>query len=382
MQLETLTYSRPEGWSMRPFPALDSPDTLVMAFAARGFDADASALRELRAAYPSSRIVGCSSAGEIAGARVQDESLSVAVARLEHSKLELARARVPDASASHAAGVELARALARDDLRAVLVLSDGVKVNGSELVRGINSGVGPSVIVTGGLAGDGTRFERTWVLGPDGPDAGLVTAVGLYGARLRIGHGSRGGWNCFGPERLITRSKGNVLYELDGQPALELYRSYLGDMAAGLPAAALHFPLAVREKRRDEKVLVRTILGIDEATQSMTFAGDVHEGCYAQLMRANFERLVDGASEAAAETCRTANAGEELAATLAIAISCVGRRMILGERVEDELEATLAALPKGSRQVGFYSYGEIAPFHTGFCDLHNQTMTLTTISES
>jgi hypothetical protein len=382
MQLETLTYAPPQGWSMRPFPALDSESTLVLVFAARGFDADAQTLNELRAAYPRSRIVGCSSAGEIAGARVHDGSLSVAVARLEHSSLEIARARVPAAEASHAAGVELARTLARDDLRAVLVLSDGVTVNGSELVRGINGGVGPEVTVTGGMAGDGTRFQSTWVLGPNGPDTGLVTAVGLYGERLRIGHGSRGGWICFGPERLITRSAGNVLYELDGQPALELYRSYLGEMAEGLPATALHFPLAVREKRRDEKVLVRTILGIDEAAHSMTFAGDVREGCHAQLMRANFERLVDGAGEAAVATTRTARAGEELAATLAIAISCVGRRMILGERVEDELEATLAALPKGARQVGFYSYGEIAPYHMGPCDLHNQTMTLTTISES
>jgi len=306
----------------------------------------------------------------------------VAIAKLEHSEIELARARVDSPERSHAAGSDLAQTLMRDDLRAILVLSDGVTVNGSELVRGINESVGPNVTVTGGMAGDGTRFERTWVLGPDGPNAGLVTAVGLYGDRLRIGHGSRGGWTCFGPERLITRSRGNVLYELDGQPALDLYRTYLGEMAAELPASALRFPLAVREKRRDEKVLVRTILSVDENEKTMTFAGDVREGSYAQLMRANFERLVDGASEAASETCRTSHSGGELADTLAIAISCVGRRMILGERVEDELEATLAALPKGARQVGFYSYGEIAPFDRGPCDLHNQTMTLTTLSES
>lgn len=380
MQLETLTYARPQGWSARPFPALDSDSTLVMVFASRGFDGDARPLAELRAAYPRARLVGCSSAGEIAGARVVDDSLSVAVARLEHSRLESAEARLACVEDSYAAGAELAQRLAAPDLRAVLVLCDGVVVNGSELVRGINGGVGEGVTVTGGMAGDGTRFASTWVLGREGPAAGLVSAVGLYGERLRIGHGSRGGWICFGPERLITRSRGNVLFELDGLPALDLYRSYLGEMSVGLPATALHFPLAVRERPHDEKVLVRTILSIDEAAHSMTFAGDVREGCYAQLMRANLERLVDGASEAARETCRTS--GAELSATLAVAISCVGRRMILGERTEEELEATLAALPSGTRQVGFYSYGELAPNRSGPCDLHNQTMTLTTISEA
>jgi hypothetical protein len=382
MQLETMTFSASQGWSGRPFPPLDSPTTLVLVFGAPQFAQDCEALTELRRAYPSSRILGCSSAGEIVGPRVQDASLSVAVARLEHSSLGVAEARVSRMEDSHAAGIALAQSLARADLRAILVLSDGVQVNGSELVRGINSCVPAGVVVTGGLAGDGTRFERTWVMGEGGPVSGRVCAVGLYGERLRIGHGSRGGWTSFGPERLVTRSKSNVLYELDGQPALDLYRTYLGDLAAELPASALLYPLAVRERRGDSKVLVRTILGLDEEAHSMTFAGDVPEGSYAQLMRANFERLVDGATEAAEETRRTARADTELPATLAIAISCVGRRMILGERVEDELEATLAALPKGARQVGFYSYGEISPYATGTCDLHNQTMTLTTIAES
>ena len=384
MQIETLTFAHAEGWSTQPFPPLDSPETLVLVFASPDFRDDPGPIAELRAAFPRSCVVGCSSAGEICGGRVADRSLSVAIARLEHSRLAVARAGVERPEQSRAAGGRLADELAADDLRAVLVLSDGVTVNGSELVRGINERVGPGVTVTGGMAGDGTRFERTWVLDTEGPREGMVTAVGLYGERLRIGHGSRGGWICFGPERLVTRSQGNVLYELDGQPALDLYRTYLGELAAELPASALRFPLAVRESRRAEKLLVRTILSIDEAQRSMTFAGDVREGCYVQLMRANFERLVDGASEAADETGLTARggAGGELADTLAIAISCVGRRMLLGERTEEELEATLAALPARTSQVGFYSYGEMAPFREGPCEMHNQTMTLTTLSES
>ena len=208
----------------------------------------------------------------------------------------------------------------------------------------------------------------------------IVGAVGLYGDHVTIGHGSKGGWDNFGPERRVTRSHGNVLIELDGRPALELYKKYLGDLASGLPATGLLFPLALRADTNDQKSLVRTILAVDEERQSMTFAGDIPEGSLARLMRANFDRLIDGASEAGS-LAGVPHVGHT-EQTLAIAISCVGRRLVLGERAEEEIEATLDVMPVGTRQIGFYSYGEISPYTNGSCDLHNQTMTLTTIRES
>ncbi len=209
-----------------------------------------------------------------------------------------------------------------------------------------------------------------------------MTAVGFYGDHIQVGHGSKGGWDKFGPERQVTKSSGNVLYQLDGRPALELYKEYLGERASGLPATGLLFPLAIRTSQTEGKVLVRTILAVDEATQSMTFAGDIPEGVFAQLMRANFDRLIQGASEAATLTINSHNSLPSNSPTLCIAISCVGRRLVLGERSEEEVEAALEILPKGSRQIGFYSYGEISPYQSGTCDLHNQTMTLTTITEA
>jgi hypothetical protein len=194
---------------------------------------------------------------------------------------------------------------------------------------------------------------------------------------VRIGHGSKGGWDIFGLERRVSRSEGNILYELDGKPALQLYKEYLGDLASGLPATALRFPLALRAHAADEKRIVRTILSVDEWNQSMTFAGDIPAGSLAQLMRANFDRLIEGASQAALMTRRHSVTSPPLS----IAISCVGRRLVLGEQAEEELEAALEMLPEGTQQVGFYSYGEISPYASGHCDLHNQTMTLTTIAE-
>ncbi|WP_437334586.1 FIST N-terminal domain-containing protein [Sorangium sp. So ce394] len=380
MRLATFSFSRATGkWSVRALPALDSDRTLVLVFGAPEFLDDPGAIRELRRAYPRSHMVGCSSAGEIAGTAVRDGTLSVAVARFERTTLSAAQVEVASASGSFAAGQALARKLDRPGLRGVLVLSEGLGVNGSQLVAGLNAVLPESVVVTGGLSGDGTRFQRTWVCVGDTVRSGLVAAVGLYGEHVVIQHGSKGGWDKFGPERVVTRSAGNVLYEVDGKPALSLYKEYLGDKAAELPASALLFPLALRATARDEKFLVRTVLAVDHEQQSMTFAGDVPEGHLVQLMKADFERLIGGAEQAARAASEAAAAGE---GALAIAISCVGRRIVLGDRTEEEVEAVLDVLPRGTQVTGFYSYGEISPYAAGHCDLHNQTMTLTVLSEA
>lgn len=378
MKLEIFQFDSKSGWSQDEFPAMDSDKTVVIVFGASEFLSAPAPIREIALAYPNSHLIGCSSSGEILGSKLSDGTLSVAVLQLDHGSVTSACTLVSAPDQSYEAGQKLARKLQDPSLRGVLVLSDGLAVNGSELARGLSSVLPESVAITGGLAGDGDRFERTWVIERGEPRSGAVSAVGLHGDRLRLGHGSKGGWDMFGPERTITRSEGSVLFELDGKPALDLYKEYLGDRASGLPATGLLFPLALRTNSLDGERIVRTILAVDEDAHSMTFAGDVPEGSRAQLMRANFDRLVEGASGAA---LMTKNGGDQCEETLAIAISCVGRRLVLGERTEEEIEATLDVLPANTKQIGFYSYGELSPLANGRCDLHNQTMTLTTISE-
>jgi hypothetical protein len=378
MQIETFEYSRDRGWSVEDFPALDSEQTLVVLFGDREYLDDGEAIEELVAAYPRSRVVGCSSSGEICGARVSEGTLSVAVASFEDTRLELASARLDSMEESYEAGRTLARELGGDDPRAVFVLSRGTDVNGTALVRGINEEIDEGVLVTGGLAGDADRFEKTWVVAGDELATNLVAAVGLYGDRVRISHGSKGGWDRFGPQRVVTRAEGSVLYELDDQPALDLYERYLGDQAEGLPATGLLFPLQIEPQAG--KKLVRTILAVDEEERSVTYAGDIPVGASAQLMKANLHRIVDGASSAAQQSAEMV---EHDGATLALAVSCVGRRLILKHRTEDELDAVLEALGDAANLVGFYSYGELSPYVEGAsCELHNQTMTLTVISEA
>lgn len=374
MEVRTLSFNRDRGWSDE-FPAWDSEQTLVLVFGAACYLDDADALVELGSRYPKSVVLGCSTSGEIHGVQLEDESLSVAVARFSSTRLRLATSTIT-ASSSRSAGCLIGGELSGPDLAGVLVLSSGLDVNGSELAAGINERLGGAVPVTGGLAGDGDRFERTWVLIDGKPSENGVAAIGFYGSAVAFNHGSKGGWDIFGPERRVTRSRGNVLYELDGRPALALYKKYLGELADGLPATGLLFPLEVSDPNGETK-LVRTILAVDEEQQSMTFAGDIPVGHRAQLMRANFERVIGGAEAAARSVAAGAHEGD----TLCVAVSCVGRRLVLGGRTEEELEAVLDVLPPGTHQIGFYSYGELSPYTSGSCDLHNQTMTLTTIAE-
>ena len=377
MHIETFSHRLNMGWSAALPAECDSARTLVVAFGAPGYADAPQALHELALAFPKSAIVGCSSGGEIHDHLVADGTLVVAIAQFEQTDLAAASTRIDSAADSAAAGIRLGAKLASARPKLVLVFSEGLAVNGTDLVRGLTHALPRDTIIVGGLAADGDRFTRTWVLVDGKPASGHVVAVALTGP-LEIGAGSQGGWDTFGPERRVTRAEGNVLYELDGKPALALYKDYLGELASGLPATALRFPLSIREDRGAKGAVVRTILSVDEKAQSMTFAGDVPNGWRAQLMRSNHDRLIAGAMRAAFDA--TAEMSGKPA--LALAISCVGRRLVLGARTEEETEAALEALPPGSHQIGFYAYGEISPAGSGVCELHNQTMTLTTFCEA
>lgn len=259
------------------------------------------------------------------------------------------------------------------------MLSDGLNVNGSELVKGLSENLPAGTTLSGGLSGDGEIFGETMIVFDDVFCSKTIAAVGFYGDRLEVGCASLGGWDSFGPERLVTKSAGHVLYELDGVSALELYKRYLGDYAQWLPSSGLLFPLSVRNPEDDSSV-VRTILAVDEEGQSLTFAGDVPVGCYGRLMKANFDRLIDGAVGAARNSVVPVSEGGP---DLAILISCVGRRMVLRQRTEEELEGVREVVGPASFLTGFYSYGEISPLTPDAkCVLHNQTMTITSFKET
>jgi hypothetical protein len=373
MLIKQLSWVPGQGWDVViPSDDVESAD-FVLYFFGPGLEDLPTRLAELGEKFPKAHMVGCSTGGEIIGEEVFDNSLVASAVSFERTPIHVAKVEIAGDS-SRDVGRRLGAEFPKAELRGLFVLSDGTGINGSDLIRGLQDTLGTGVTITGGLAGDGADFRITYVGANDLPQPGRVAAIGFYGDSVAVGHGSYGGWQPFGPERRITQAVDNVLHQLDNEPALDLYKRYLGEQADGLPGTALLFPL--RLTRPDGGEVVRTVVGTDDATSTMVFAGDVPEGSSAQLMRATFDKLIDGAGEAADQAVVAEGTH------LAILVSCIGRKLVLGQRVAEEVESVLDVLGTDARTIGFYSYGEISPqARTGACELHNQTMTITTIGE-
>ncbi|MFM2361940.1 MAG: hypothetical protein RLZZ316_842 [Bacteroidota bacterium] len=351
---------------------------LVLVFGAAECIAHAAFYEKLKQDYPKADIVISSTSGEIAGDTVYDDSAVVTAISFNKTTCKAVVTQVQEHANSFETGQHLLKTLQATDLSSVFVISDGTKINGSELVMGFNEDNVNNIPITGGLAGDAARFIRTLVGLNSTPTVGNVVAVGFYGKNLKLGHGSFGGWDEFGHERNITKSDKNVLFEIDGRNALDLYKEYLGPYVDELPGSALLFPLSAKLPGATDAV-VRTILSVDENDKSMTFAGNLPEGSKVRLMKANFDKLIEGSSTAAQYSFENITGTKP---DLAILISCVGRKLVLQERVDEEVEAAKAIFGEGTAITGFYSYGEISPFNpSSRCELHNQTMTITTFSE-
>jgi hypothetical protein len=379
MEIEQNIWTQTEGWGAGKPGKLGDAVQLVLIFGSRSILSEHHALLDtIKRAYPRANHLGCSTSGEICGTSVSDDSLVVTAIRFDHTKIVGTKIKITQSSDSLRAGEQLAQSLPKDDLRHVFVISDGLHVNASDLAAGLMRHLPPHVAVTGGLSGDGAQFKETLVLWDDRPEQGVVAAVGLYGDRLKVGYGAMGGWDPFGPERLVTRSKGNILFEFDGKSALGLYKNYLGDQAKGLPGTALHFPLCLRKKEKSTSV-VRTVLAIDEMEQSMIFAGEVPQGEYARLMRTNYEGLIEGSIGAAKASYEGLGSSSP---ELAVLISCVGRKLVLKQRTGEEVEGVREIMGDRTALTGFYSYGGYSPFTPqAQCEFHNQSMIITTFSE-
>jgi len=350
---------------------------LVLAFGEPSLITDTSVFNYLERSYPEAHIILSSTSGEIIHNDVLDNSVVVTAIQFSNTVIHCAKTNIKKHKNSSEVGRYLMQQLQQNDLNAAFIISDGTFINGSELVAGFNDINTQRIPVSGGLAGDGTRFTKTYVGLNQLPEEGTVVAIGFYGPQLKVNHGSFGGWDEFGPPRTITRSEKNILYEIDGKNALDLYKQYLGPYSEELPGSAMLFPLSIKESGCD-KALVRTILSINEQDRCMVFAGNMPTGSQVRLMKANFNKLIDGSTIAARDTIDPLHAKPELA----ILISCIGRKLIMRERTEEEVHAVNEIFGAATCTTGFYSYGEISPFNAGNqCQLHNQTMTITTFTE-
>ncbi|HTG66641.1 MAG TPA: FIST N-terminal domain-containing protein [Flavobacterium sp.] len=350
---------------------------LVLAFAERRILEQFSYYSILKENYPNADIVICSTSGQISNdILIVDENVVVTALEFEKTNIKAVEVDILEDNID-VLGQKIKQKLFEDDLKSILILSEGSFVNGTELVNELIKQTDAGIPVFGGLAGDGCNFEKTVVGLNADPKQGKIVAVGFYGDYIHFGFGCEGGWSHFGPEREVTSSDKNVLYKIGDKLALDLYKEYLGKYAEELPGSSLYFPLSMKEEV-DSKPIVRTILAIDEKKKSMTFAGNIPEGAFVRFMKGNLDKLIEASYDAASKIPIRKSSSTQFA----LMVSCVGRKVVLGNRIEEEIEVVKEALSKNTVIGGFYSYGEISPtLENVSCELHNQTMTITIISE-
>tara|TARA_R110000868_G_scaffold32516_5_gene118248 strand:- start:20315 stop:21448 length:1134 start_codon:yes stop_codon:yes gene_type:complete len=351
---------------------------LVLVFGNRYMLQHKDLYKEVRTLFPNGHLVFGTTSGEIMDANVYDGTVVLTAIEFEKSTFLVKAKNVVDfGNDDKSLGQQLMSEFSQEGLRHIFIVSEGSSVNGSALIHGLEIKKFRKVGLSGGLCGDDDRFELTLSSYNEPPKEGQVVAIGFYGDSLEITSANFGGWTAFGPERIITKSKDNILYELDGKPALDLYKKYLGKKASELPKSALLYPLSVRTQAGSEPI-VRTILNIDELENTMILAGDVPERSKVQLMMSTVDDIANGANLAAKIAMRNRKHEPELA----LLVSCIGRKLVMDQRTEEEVEEVISVIGPSAKITGFYSYGEMAPFEgQETCKLHNQTMTLTLFSE-
>jgi hypothetical protein len=376
MQTEQCRWSLAEGWKPKPPGALGASAQLVLVFGGIGLAGAREGVETLGKVYPKAHRFGCSTAGEILGTELQDGTLAVTAVAFEHTEVAVGGVRIERPEGAFEAGAQAIASLPARGLRHAFVLAPGNLLLNGDLLSGINSALPAGATASGGFAGNGGNVHGSSVWHGEEAEASAVVSLGLYGDRLRVGRGVGGGWNPFGPERRVTKSVNEAIYEFDRFPALELYKQYLGEHAAALPFAALRFPVGLRERESDPWG-VYVLTGIDEKNGSLSVDRRIAEGSSARFMLGSAEHLIEAAGAAARQS------RDELGAPpqLAVLVSCYGRRVCLGERTEEELEIVNEAMD-GATMAGFYSYGEISRHPCGAgAGLYNQTLTVTALAE-
>ncbi len=373
MKTEQLQWTVTKDWDISNVQLTNAQ--LVLVFAGIDIIENCKYYEQLHKVYSQANIVLVSTSGEIHGNEMFDNSASATAIYFENTPIRISTKENTAGKDAEQIGMEITRELLQDDLKHVLIFSEGGHMNGDHLIAGISKHLPKHIAVTGGLAGDSARFAKTQVGLNNSLSESMVVAIGIYGDAIEVRYGSNDGWDLFGPLRLVTKAEENVLFDLDDTNALELYKKYLGERANELPGAALLFPICILKP--DGTKLVRTILSINEENQSMVFAGNVPVGSKVQFMMANFDRVIESASNAATKS----QISETEYPDLTLMVSCVGRKLVMQNRTEEEIEAVAETYNEESTFCGFYSNGEICPTTDGVNSLHNQTMTITTFKE-
>ncbi len=363
-------------WEMEEGKSQISPQLCLLFGARKKIETDGKkAIQTLKNEGLNAPIVTISTAGNILDSKVSFDDLITTCIEFEKTDV-VVNDYCSNCDDEFSLGQNITKDYDTNNLALLLVFT-AHGINAGNFIDGINQGFNHKVLVSGGVAGDGTLFEKT-LLGIDGNiDENKIVTIGLYSKHLKVSHGSKGGWLPFGPPRKVTKAKNNFLYEIDNQSVLDLYKEYLGSKAKDLPGSGLLFPFAIIDDETKEFV-VRGIQDINEKEKAIILYGNIEKGQTVKLMRANHTKLIDGAGESAFDVLTADNEKPQLA----LLVSCVARAVALNQLIDEEIEEIKEVFGEKTTLCGFYSYSEFSPVKGAMsCSLHNQTMTITALSE-
>jgi hypothetical protein len=345
------------------------PDWVLAFFSA---DLDPALVQKglARSLPPEVVLVGCSSYAEIDSAEALTRSVTLLGCRSASCKAQAASLPA-DGRSPRELGRALGAQLAPFSPRLLLLFPDVLTVNATQLLRGVQEVFGSEFPIIGGAPADSGAFQRTHLLCGRTLQTSGVVALALRGP-LHISTAARSGYLPISIARTATRVEaGNVLLELDGRPALDVYREFLGPRAGEMPAVSVEFPLGiVQEGREAAPALTSAIFKVDEARRALILGGDIPAGGQLRILSAARTEVLAGAKAATELACRGLPNPD-----VALLFNCMSRKVSLGPRYKDEYAGALSLLPAELPKVGFYTFGELSPMH-GVTEHHESTYTL------
>lgn len=363
---------------------LSMKPSMLWVFGAISYDQQ-KLLDGIAAAAPGVPVVGCTTDGEISSQGLSINS--VVVMALASDTIRLQSTYVERLSNdSYDAGFQIGKSFQGSGIPYIQVFSDGLCGNADKIIQGIKAHMGEDIKIAGGTAGDGGDFKRTYQYFGNRVLTDSIVAVAFQG-QFGLGTGTACGWFPVGIAKKVTRSVGNVVYELDGQPALQAYERFLGKHAERLPAVGVEYPLGLlnndSETEEEGYFLCRATMGVDRQAGAIIFAGDVPEGSLVKMTIGNDGDIILAARKAARSAMeKLLIKSPDLKPRVIFLYSCMARKIVLGTRTDEEIVAVKEAIGGDVPIIGFYTYGEYAPI--GECEhscFHNETATLTVIGD-
>lgn len=341
----------------------------------------------LQAKCPQAVLVGCSTAGEISSVSGSRDNSLVLMA-LAGDGIRFVPGVGTDMNVDpRKAGRMLAEDIAKkangEKPKACLIFPDGLAGNGADVVRGILDVFGQEFMVAGGSAGDDYHFKQTYEYLGETVLSNSVVGVGLFG-EFSFGIGVRHGWIPIGNSRIATKSQGNILYELDGKPALEIYEDYFGkdrvliDPNEPFAKLAVTYPLGIPTPNKDG-YLIRDPISVNEQG-AITCAAEIPEGSEVFLMIGSREEAIEAANDAAHKALSQLQGKSPKAAIL---FNCIARKKLFMQKKEEEIAVIRSVLGQSVPLIGFYTYGEQAPLggEVVTCSFHNETDVIFLLAE-